>query len=130
MERDRDRRAHQNFKNRALSRISELEAKVGSLSTELEMCINNTSSPHHHHLHPDSKSEPFTEDLMSEDEAIQILELTASKNRILEQEIQRLTEKVNACLDLSYRISKHCSWASLYCNQCQCRTRMCERTRL
>jgi len=99
-ERDHERRAHAKTRETSDARIIELEAMLSRREAELESYVtsgDNLLSLKAHAIRPTlpktelsaPKGEP-----MSPEEVISILDITTTRNRILEMEVNRLAKQV------------------------------------
>jgi hypothetical protein len=102
---DIERKAHEYTRQQAGLRIIELEAQLARRDAELEACITNADNLLRHGLDQGRKSRcldiggpanigPITNNYLSEEDAIQVINATSAKNKALELEVQALFNTV------------------------------------
>ena len=117
-ERDLERSAHEHTRQQAEHRIIELEARLARRDAELEACVTNTNdflsqrTNHDYITHrlqdgeAGKQSQSDNRHLLRED-AIQVMEMTSAKNKVLELEIRSLFKKVRSRLLSVHLDSQH-----------------------
>lgn len=120
LERDAERKAHNETRRRTASRISALEAQLACREAELESCVAHTNDhPSMNELrYIDAPENPT----MTHDEVIRVLDMTSAKNKTLEMELKILVKRVRLVFTVGF------SWpnklparkGSVTCTSSQC----------
>lgn len=108
LERDAEGKAHEETRQWAEARITELEAQVARRDAELEECLISAGNSAERRLRLDHrKVETVFGDSrrMTSEEAVKVLETASVRSRMLELEVQELASKVCILLRLNVILS-------------------------
>jgi hypothetical protein len=105
-ERDLERKAHEQTRHHAKYRIIAIEAQLARRDAELEACITHAddflqqggNQKHLSRVHEAGGNQRNDCGRLSTEEAIQVMEATSAKNKVLEQEVQNLFKRVRSQL--------------------------------
>lgn len=93
MERDMERKTHQQTVQHAEARVLFLEAKLARREAELELCVLHTCDCSRTPEWPPSNLR--SNDSITENEAIEVLKSASANNKTLELEVRSLAEQVS-----------------------------------